>query len=91
MVGRVANAKSADSLQSPKIWNAHFIAESLWVVAPGIYLGKLFLVILMVSGSLNFNGAFFFKCKQLPPAENLEVLRCLLTESKNGKFDFTLK
>ena len=61
------------------------------MAAPGAYLGKLFLVILMVSDSFNFNTAFFFNFKQLAPAKSVEILSGLLIESKNGKFNVTLK
>ena len=43
------------------------------------------MIILMVSDSFNYNAAFFFNFKQLPPAKNVEILCGLLTEFEKGK------
>ena len=43
------------------------------------------MIILLVSDSLNYNAAFFFNFKQLSPAQNVEILSVLLTESKKRK------
>ena len=55
------------------------------VIAVLLDLIIILLFISLLSDSLNYNAAFFFDFKQLPPAKNVEILSGLLTESKKRK------